>query len=200
MTGPKSTAAQVHERLFKGKPSNYVVGSESRLSRGASKAMYGPMAHILGAPIKGIGGLVGDAAFGMRNRNPLSPVYGKRLAKVPGGKPGEALSEISRAEYNSLRKAKGAPKVIKARIGGKTLFYQQRYRPGGLVGFAQKHPLMAGGGALLAYYLSKNPQARQMAQSQAGSLMPQQAPPDPRLAREWGALPQTNAFARGTWG
>ena len=200
MTGPKSRAAQLHEKLFKGKPSNYVVGSEGKLTKGVHKAMYGPVANILGAPIKGVGGMAGDMLFGRRNRNPLSPVYGKRLAKVPGGRPGKALSEISKAEYEALRKAKGAPAVHKARIAGKKLFYQQRYVPGGLVGFAQKHPLMAGGGALLAYYLSKNPQARQMAQSQVGSMMPQQAPPDPRLVREWGALPQSNAFARGTWG
>jgi len=197
MTGKQSPAAELHEAVFRGHPNNLLLGNKSKAFSAGERAVATPLAHILGAPVRGVGGLVGSFLFGRKNRNPLSPMYGTRLHAVRGGKPGVGLGEITKAEYETLRKTPNVPKVFKLKGGPSTLFYQQKYAPGGAVGFIRKHPVISGAGALLAYYLMRNPDKRQAAMA----AMQRNPNVDPQVQQDWGNPAGTgNPLGKETWG
>tara|TARA_Y100000310_G_scaffold12637_1_gene13045 strand:- start:3234 stop:3773 length:540 start_codon:yes stop_codon:yes gene_type:complete len=170
--------------------------AKSRLSRGLEHLIYGPASAVAAVPGRVASDAVGGALFGSKEMNPLSPMYGKRLKRVPGTR---GLEEISRAEYKGIKEGLHKGKAYKFKGEGhlRPVYYKRKYTPGGLVGFAKKHPLLAGGGALLAYYLAKSPQNMAMARE----MLPKaRTDISPEVIRQWKEPNVENPFQRRAWG
>lgn len=163
-----------------------------RISRGLA---YIP-AQIAALPARGARNVIEGALFGAKNQNPLSPAYGKRLSAVGGD---NAYKQISRAEYNQIMSGEKPGKAVSAKTGPVgTAYFKKRFRPGGLVGMAQKHPLLAGGAGLLAYYLATNKGARETAGGIASGMKPSLVTsPTEAVQKEWGGQ---NTQASQVWG
>jgi len=188
--------AAFNKHFVEGHPDNLVLGRQSKLSRGVGNVLYGPASFLAASPGRMAHNTLGGLLFGAKEGNPLSPMYGKRL-KAVGGLDG--LQNISKAEYDEIKQGLQKGKAYKGRISGHALpqFYKRKYTPGGLVGFAQKHPLLAGGGALLAYYLAKSPENRQM----ASAMMPKMnSDISPETIRQWKEPDVVSPFQRRAWG
>jgi len=123
-------------------------------------------------------------------------MYGKRLRPVPGTK---GLEEITRSEYKDIKS--GSKKGTAYRFRGeghiRPIYYKRRFVPGGAVGLVRKHPLLAAGGGLLAYYLMKNPEGRAMAQ---GMVPRPNMGISPEVHRQWQESNAENPFQRKAWG
>ncbi len=169
--------------------------ADNPVSRGLNHAIYGPASAVAAAPGRVASNSLGGLLFGSRESNPMSPVYGKRLKAVPGT---GGLEEISKAEYEAI-KQRGGGKAYKFKGEGhiNPIYYKRKYVPGGATGFIRKHPLLAGGGALLAYYLAKSPENRQLAQS----LLPRSNTDiSPEVIKQWREPNVENPFQRRAWG
>jgi hypothetical protein len=102
------------------------------------------LGSIAGAPVRGIGRALRNIAIGR-------PVKGRSAlrSKFLGGK------AISKSEYSRL-KGKGKTPVWKTTSPeGHTVRMKERYGPGGIAGWAIKHPILATGGTLGGYTLLK---------------------------------------------
>ena len=169
--------------------------ADNPMSRGLNHAMYGPASAVASVPGRAASSSLGHVLFGRKEGNPLSPVYGKRLQAVSGAK---GLEEISKAEYEAIKQS-GGGKAYKFKGEGhvRPIYYKRKYVPGGATGFIRKHPLLAGGGALLAYYLAKSPENRQLAQS----LIPRpNTDISPEVINQWKEPNVENPFQRRAWG
>jgi len=178
---------------------NALLGSQSALAEALRREWAFP-SRVAGAPFRWAGGGLKNIMLGRPEGSLMSPVRGKRLRPVPGGA-GKGLIEIGADEYGAL-KERGGAELKRGKIGGRSVFYKRKYIPGGLVGGAMKHPVLAGGGALLAYYLMKNPSMRAPAGQMATGLVPQlphsQLSDD--VARMWGQQRnQSNPLQRDAW-
>ena len=184
------------KRFVEGSPDNWVLGRNSKLSRGIGHVAYGPASAIAAAPGRLAANSLGGLLFGAKEMNPLSPMYGKRLKSVGGTK---GLEEVSKAEFERIKQGLQKGKAYKGKISGHALpqFYKRKYVPGGITGFAKKHPLLTGGGALLAYYLAKNPQSRAMA-SEMVPRMNTDISPD--TIKQWKEPDVVSPFQRRAWG
>lgn len=181
-----------------GLPANAHMGSRiaERLNRGVA---FLP-AQIAALPARGARNVIGSTLFGPKNMNPLSPAFGKRLNAVGGD---SAYKQISKAEFDAIRAGEKPGKAIMAKTGPVgNAYFKQRFRPGGLVGMAQKHPLLAGGAGLLAYYLATNRGARQAAGGMASGMAPTMTTqPTAAVQKEWGSNPSfENPLASQVWG
>lgn len=189
-------AAAFNKHIYHGHPDNLVLGKNSRLARGVGHAVYGPASWAAAAPGRWAKDVGGSILFGAKEGNPMATMAGKRLKEVKGTK---GLEEISRAEYNEIKQGIQKGKAYKFRGEGhlSPVYYKRKFRPGGLVGFAQKHPLLAGGGALLAYYLAKNPQNM----AAAREMLPKaRTDVSPEVIKQWKEPNVENPFQRRAWG
>ncbi|MAP23589.1 MAG: hypothetical protein CL582_21890 [Alteromonadaceae bacterium] len=185
-----------NKHVYKGHPSNLAVGHRSKLGRGLQHAIYGPASAAAAIPGKMVGGSLGSILFGAKEMNPMSPMFEKRLKKVPGV---GGLEEISKAEYKEIKGGSQKGKAYKFKGEGHLMpvYYKRKYTPGGLVGFAKKHPLLAGGGGLLAYYLTKNPQTM----AAAREMLPKpNVDVSPEVIRQWREPNVESPFQRRAWG
>jgi len=170
-----------------------VIGT---LSAKLNDVIYGPASRIARIPADVVSGGVGTALFGSKQVNPLHPMYGKRLKEVAGQR---GLDPITRAEYAEIKAGVTPGKAYKASMEGHALpqYYKRKFVPGGMVGFARNHPYLTGGGALLAYYLAKNPENRNM----AASLLPRaNTDISPETIRQWREPNVESPFQRRAWG
>jgi len=189
-------AAAFNKHIYHGHKDNLVLGKNSRLARGVNHAVYGPASWVAASPGRWASNSLGGALFGAKEQNPLSPMHGKRLKAVSGTK---GLEEISRAEYDEIKRGVQKGKAYKFKGEGhiRPVYYKRQYRPGGLVGLAQKHPLLMGGGALLAYYLAKSPETR----AAASAMLPKSNTDiSPEVIRQWKEPNVESPFQRRAWG
>tara|TARA_Y100000114_G_C11764016_1_gene332036 strand:- start:3670 stop:4251 length:582 start_codon:yes stop_codon:yes gene_type:complete len=178
-----------------GLPSNanmFHRGAE-RLNRLA----WSPLVGAAKLPTEGARNILSGMLFGPKNTNPLSPAFGQRLHAD-----GNKLKQISRAEYDEIMSGAKKGKAYKTTTGPMTSAYHKKlYRPGGLVGLAQKHPLMAGGAGLLAYYLATNAGARQAAGGMASGMSPTlNMAPTEAVQKTWAQPSYQNPLASDVWG
>lgn len=130
-----------------------------------------------GAPVKGITGGIKNLLFGKTqqggrfagtrmkstgNVSNISKGEHNRLlreAKLPQGKVGTGKFDPKTGAEIMTPGVKGSkvPEVFsKKGPGGEMQYFKQQYRTGGLVGVAQKHPLMTAGAGGLGYLLLRN--------------------------------------------
>ena len=170
--------------------------AKAKLAASLGDIIYGPMARVARVPGDLVSGGVGGLMFGPKQWNPMHPMYGKRLKEVPGQR---GLDPITRGEYAEIKAGMKPGKAYKATMEGHTLpqYYKRKFVPGGVVGFARNHPILTGGGALLAYYLAKNPDMRQV----AASVAPRpNTDISPETIRQWRSPDVENPFQRRAWG
>jgi len=150
-------------------------------------------------PTRGAKNILEGMLFGPKSMKP-GPTFGKRFSAV--NEPGKRYAEISKAEYDAIKGGEKSGKAFSAKSGplGKA-YFKQRYIPGGMVGFAKRHPLMAAGGGALAYYLATNPGARQAAGGMASGMTPQlRSEPTAAVQKEWAQPSYQNPLASDVWG
>lgn len=178
---------------------NQTAGTLQRIGARANKALWYAPSQIAAIPARGAKNTLEGLMFGSKNVNPLSPAFGKRLHSV-GGKDG--YQQISRQEFDSIKSGDKPGKAVKAKTGPMgSAYFKQKFRPGGLVGAAQKHPLLAGGAGLLAYYLATNPGARQATGAMASSMAPTLATsPTGDVQKQWSQPSYENPLASQVWG
>lgn len=165
----------------------------------ANKAIWAAPSAIAGIPARGAKSVLEGMFLGPVNRNPLSPAFGKRMSAVGGSE--NNLKQISRAEYNEIKSGNKPGRVTTAKDGLGKAYFKQKYRPGGLVGFAQKHPLLAGGAGLLAYYLMTNRGARDAAGGMVGGVAPNfVTAPTADVQQAWAQPSYENPLAKDVWG
>ena len=145
-------------------------------------------------------GFIGSGAksllLGKKNANFASPFHGMRKSPIKGH---DGLRPISRVEYEDLIQnhgRKGRALAVSGTVDGRPAYYRRAMQHGGMVGFAQKHPILTGAGGLLAYYLATSPGARQV----AGSVLPGVASPTPDAIRQLTPNTRESPFARDAWG
>ncbi len=102
-------------------------------------------------------------------------------------------------EYRAIKDGRTKGKAYKASIDGKTYRYARKFRPGGAVGMAMKHPLAAGALGLGAYWLAKKPENRQMAMAMPGAMMPRNQMNAALAARLRQQHSVENPLAREVW-
>lgn len=118
------------------------------------------------------------------------PHAGKRLHPVQGPL-NQSGRLVSKEVGESILSGNVPGSVTKGTVGGKTVYYAKKFRPGGLAGVAMRNPGKAGIAALAAYLLLK-PEGRQAAGGIASSLKPNiPTAPTADVAREWGQKQQT---------
>ena len=197
----------LRERLVVGKGTdalgqpfqNRILGGESKLM-GAVDYLGKPIKKGFGAvaaaPVNLIGNMGKTLLFGRKGT--LGKYRGTRLRPVSGG-PGKGLEEISRAEYNAIKAGKMKGDVVEGKLGNKNVYYKRRMRPGGIVGFAAKHPLITAGSALAALALMSSPKTREV----ASSLNPVKVPEnrvEPATAKAWQGYQTGNTLKSDVWG
>tara|TARA_B100000886_G_scaffold287964_1_gene212757 strand:- start:370 stop:960 length:591 start_codon:yes stop_codon:yes gene_type:complete len=174
----------------------------SRLGNYVQDKLYKVPAVIAGAPVRGAKELLAGTLFGPKSTfgsKGDAAIDGRRLKPVTGK---GRFSEISKEEYNAIKKGLQKGKAFEMKTGplGKT-YMKQNYRPGGLVGLAMKHPILASGAGLLAYYLATNPGARQAAGSIASGMSPTLvADPTASVQKNWAQPSFENPLASDVWG
>jgi hypothetical protein len=201
----------IRERLVTGKGTNAlgqpfqnrVIGGESKLMEFLGKpgkkgwSAWSPAVWASKAPVDWAGNIGKNVMFGRPGT--LGKYRGTRLRPIAGG-PGKGLEEISKAEFNAIKAGKLKGEAVKGAIGGKQLFYKRKFRPGGLTGFAMKHPLISAGGLLAAIALMRSPKAREF----ASGINPVKAPENtvsPITAKQWqGYGPSGNTLKSNVWG
>lgn len=166
--------------------------------RGARAAWYLP-SQIAAIPARGAKNVLEGMLFGPKNVLPGSPAFGKRMHAVTGDK---KFAPISKAEFNAIQSGEKPGKAFSKRVSPiETAYFKQKYRPGGVVGWAQKHPLLAGGAGLLAYYLATNPGARQGVGNVAAGMKPNlQTAPTAAVQKQWAQPSFENPLANDVWG
>ncbi len=178
------------------------LGKKLQLHRPAQAYHYakgkavGAAARAAGAPLRAAQGslaalLLGPKALG-------GPMRGKRLRAVAGG-PGKGLRDISLGEYLAIKGGDTPGKVYKGQVGRRPYLYARKYRPGGAVGMAMKHPILAGLTGLGGYYLLKKPEARAVAGAMPGMMLPSQEINAALAARLRQQPSIENPLAREVW-
>jgi hypothetical protein len=167
-------------------------------------AVTGPMnvarrgiSAMLGAPVRMGKNTTLDILLGSKAK--MGPMAGKRLKPVSGG-PGKGMREIDAARFKDIKSGKIPGKAYEGRIGIRNMHFERKFRPGGLVGAAYKHPIYAGIGAYLLYQMLSNQNARTMARGVAGGAVPR-TDIDPNIVAQFqptGDL--NNPLARSVWG
>ena len=199
MPKPKPTEVQIGEALH-----NMGARAQDRVARSRLTAPYRyakgavsrGVSRAAGAPVRAAHRSLASLALGKKAKR--GPFRGKRMHAVEGG-PGRGMREISMADYDDIKEGRTKGKAYKGRIGGKTYRYARKFRPGGAVGMAMKHPLLAGGGALAAYWLAKKPENRQAASAMGGAMMPRQQINASLAARLRQQHSVENPLAREVW-
>jgi hypothetical protein len=186
---------KLRKQFVVGDKENMFLGGNSRFSQGTKRGLGGILGSVFGAPVRGAGNLGKNILFGRPAA--YGPMSGKRLHPIAGGA-GKGLEEISRIEFDAIKRGEIPGKAVSGKLGHKSVFYKRKYGPRGVAGFARKHPVMAGLGALMTYYLAKSPENRQMAMG----LMPQgpSTQPTRETARQWAGASFENPLAKDVWG
>ena len=171
---------------------------ESKPAQLASSLVHKPAAWLMAAPFRGLVGAGKNVMFGTKGMIPGTTTFGKRQRAIPGMEVGKGVAQVTPDEAAKIRSGKTFGKVYEGNIGGKKSLFKRKYRYGGLTGFAQKHPYITGGGALLAYYLSKDPSAR----AAAGAMIPRmpQNMPTKDVQMQFGQPSYESPFAKDVWG
>lgn len=129
------------------------------------------------------------------------PFAGKRLHAVEG--PIHQAGRLIDPEKAKSILAGDIPgKVTKGKVGDKTVYYAQKYRPKGLVGWGLRNPGKTGLAALAAYLLLK-PENRQVAGGMVSGLTPTMPKgPTADVAKEWGQnqQPAQSVLRQQAWG
>jgi hypothetical protein len=182
LVGPRSRLAQKAEGL---------MDIFARAPVAASKSVIDP---VLGVPA--------NMLFGRKSK--YGPYGGTRLRSVPSSGKGVladyAPIDASMAEKIRAGEVPGTTKSIfeKTPFGKKEHFLKRKSTYGGLVGFAQRHPLWATGGGALAYLLATDPQLRQLVSGFVPGMPQNKISPD--VLREFSKQPSLNdPFASGAW-
>ena len=175
-------------------------GNANMFHRGAerlNRLVWSPFVGAAKLPTEGARNILSGMLFGPKNTNPMSPAFGKRLHSD-----GDKLKQITRGEYDEIVSGAKKGKAYKTSTGPVSSAYHNKlYRPGGLVGLAQKHPLLAGGAGLLAYYLATNSGARQAAGGMASGMAPNlNAAPTSDVQKTWAQPSYQNPLASDVWG
>jgi hypothetical protein len=179
-----------------------VAQAAQALNSGIDRVFTNPLAKVLGAPFTAAGGIAGRALFGPKAR--FGPMKGHRLSPVAGG-PGVGLEVIPEEMYNAIRTKQIPGKAFRGSVEGKPVFYARKYAPGGIVGFARRHPMMTAGLGALGYYMLKNPEKREGTYELARAIVPVPELPDrsidPATTQIFSATPSAeNPLTRQTWG
>lgn len=179
-----------------------VAQAAQALNSGVEAIFTNPLAKVLGAPFNAVGGMGGHALFGPKAR--FGPMKGHRLSPVSGG-PGQGLDTVSEEIYNAIRTKKIPGQALRGTVEGKPIFYARKFAPGGLVGFAKGHPLMAAGLGALGYYLLKHPDKRSGTYGMARAFVPVPELPDrsidPSTVQTFSTVPSAeNPLTQQTWG
>ena len=170
-----------------------------RVGERAKRVLWAGPSQIAAIPARGAKNAIEGMMFGPKNLNPISPAFGKRLNSVGGS---NGYQQITKQEFNAIQSGDKAGKAVKAKTGPMgTAYFKQKFRPGGIVGAAQKHPLLAGGAGLLAYYLATNSGARQATGAMASSMSPTFATqPTAAVKKQWDQPSYENPLASQVWG
>jgi len=146
-------------------------------------AGWGSVSHITAKPFQAAGEGLARVFFGSKATKGV--MKGQR--KVSAG-----MSNINRDQYHKLlrdkaQNVKGTPGVTSSRTpSGKHVYQKEKYRYGGLVGQAQKHPVITAGIAGGGYLLAKAPQPQRVTNNnyyaQQQQQQQQQQPSNPN----WG--------------
>ena len=165
--------------------------------QGAQDLLLRLATRAASAPFRRVGRSGSDLLLGTRAKR--GPFAGKRLKPLPGG-PGKGMRAITASEYADIMSGKRPGKAYKGKVDGKRYYYERKYGPGGLVGFAQRRPLLAAGGGLLAYQMLKKPELARTSVNIIGSGLPTTAL-DPAVMAQFQVDPgSNNPLARKVWG
>lgn len=145
----------------------------------------GTLGHLLGAPVRAVQGIGGRILFGRKILNPLDPMKGERLVRVLGGH-GKGIVPITEAEFRAIRSGASKGTAYTGMMNGEQIYGKRLYRRGGMVGFAKKHPFITGAGALAAYHMGSNPEARM----QMGAALNPPKIYSEKTNAQWGIAPQ----------
>tara|TARA_B100000131_G_scaffold300111_1_gene321185 strand:+ start:63 stop:671 length:609 start_codon:yes stop_codon:yes gene_type:complete len=186
---------KLRKKFVVGDKENLFIGGDSKFSRASQRGLGGLFGSVFGAPVRGAGNLGKNILFGRPAA--YGPMRGKRLHPIAGGA-GKGLEEIGRLEYEAIRRGEIPGKAVSGKLGGKDVFYKRKYGPRGITGFAMKHPVMTGLGALMTYYLTKSPENRQMVMG----FMPAgfNTQPTQETAKQWSGASFENPMAKNVWG
>jgi len=186
-------------------PTERVGKLTSHASRWATRgttALETPLVSAAAFPFRVIGDLAGLALFG--NKAVSGPMRGQRLKPVAGG-PGVGMSQIDRARYEAIKAGKVPGKAFSGALEGHPMHFERKFAPGGLVGYAQRHPGKAMAvGALGAYLLTHRDKAGPAYELARGFVPVAPAPDRGVSAQTVGMFSQqtntNNPLTSNTWG
>jgi len=185
-------ASEAADRL-NAKVSGSGIGRTYAKGKGAVAGAFG---RTVSWPFRAAAGTGTSMLLGEKAKR--GPMAGKRMHPVPGG-PGAGMREVGLAEYLNIKDKRTPGKVFRVKADGKVHYYARKFRPGGIVGSAMKHPLIAGGGLLAAYLLAKKPMARNVVSSVGSSMAPSAQLRPEMLSRLQRAPSFENPLAREVW-
>ena len=175
------------------------AGVTRRMLARANNAVWAIPSNIAALPATGAKNMLAGMVLGPKNNNPTSPAFGQRFHSLKGDR---KYKQITKAEYDAIQSGEKAGKAMRVKSGPLgSIYMKQRFQRGGLVGFAQKHPLMAAGGGLLAYYLLNNKGARDATGAVAAGMKPDfQTAPTGEVQKQWAQPSFQNPLAGEVWG
>lgn len=163
--------------------------------KGMTEALWELPARVLAAPVKGVQNLGGALLFGRKQM--FGPMAGKRLSPVKGAK---GVIPISKKEYNAVKAGLAKGDVFKVKSGPfSSAYFKRAYQRGGLVGFAKKNPIMAGGLGLGALLLATRPDLRGVASGFLPQLPENEVSPEVESTFSE-PVSQGSALNKSTWG
>lgn len=205
----RSSAERVKNYIQGSKPGqpgqNLVLGPDSKLSQSisssADKLYAGPakaskmlIDPVLQAPMNMLLGKKSMYGAYKGSRKRAAPRSGKGLMgdyipidpdTAKAIRAGDVPGEVTSVFHNTP-------------LGKKEHFLARRSNYGGLVGFAQRRPVVAAGGGLLAYILATNPQLRQTAAGMLPGMPQNKIAPD--ILKQFSQQPSMqDPFASGAW-
>jgi hypothetical protein len=163
--------------------------------KGLTEALWEGPARILAAPVRGLRGAAGGLLYGRKQM--FGPMAGKRLQPVKGAK---GLVPISKKQYDAVKAGLVKGDVIKVKSGPfSRAYFKRAYERGGLVGFAKKKPLIAGGLGLGALLLAGRPDMRGLAAGMIPEMPANEVSPDVESTFSE-PVSQGSALNKSTWG
>lgn len=172
-----------------------------RMAERLNRAAWWAPSQIAAIPTKGAKNVLEGMLFGPKNINPASPAFGKRM-NAAGEVGNRQFSQITKAEFDAISAGEKPGRAVSKRVSpAQTAYFKQKFRPGGIAGWAGKNPLLAGGAGLLAYYLATSPGARQASGQMAGGMVPGlDVAPTAATQKQWAQPSFENPLAKDVWG
>lgn len=163
--------------------------------KGLTEALWEGPARILAAPVRAVKNVGGSLLYGRKQM--FGPMAGKRLRPVKGSK---GVIPISKKEYNAVKAGLARGDVFKVKSGPfSNAYFRRAYERGGLVGFAKKRPLIAGGLGLGALLLASRPDMRGLAAGMIPEMPANEVSPEVESTFSE-PVSQGSALNKSTWG